>query len=58
MQRDDGGGYSAPSPTDPGGRWYASLEDDARQWRLTAEWNSAQQPVLQLTATEKAPAQP
>ena len=58
LQRDDGGGYSASSPTDPGGRWYASLEDDARQWRLTAEWNSAQQPVLQLTATEKAPAQP
>ena len=58
LQRDDGGGYSAPCPNDPGGRWYASLEDGARQWRLTAEWNSARQPVLQLIATEQVPVQP
>ena len=53
LRRDDSGGYSAPCPNDPGGRWYASLEDGAQQWRLTAEWNSARQPVLAMATTEK-----
>ena len=48
LQRDNSGGYSAGITGIPAGRWYLSLEDEAREWRLSTSWDPAQQPVLVL----------
>jgi len=53
LQRDNSGGYSAGLAGIPGGRWYLSLEDEAREWRLSASWDPAQQPALMLTPAPK-----
>lgn len=53
LRRDDGGGYSTALTGDLAGRWHVALEDEAREWRMTATWDTARQPVLVLAATAR-----
>ena len=48
LLRDSSGGYSAGGGGDLAGRWYVSLEDEARAWRLSATWDPAHQPMQTL----------
>ena len=48
LLRDSSGGYSAGGGGDLAGRWYVSLEDEARAWRLFATWDPAHQPTQAL----------
>lgn len=48
LERDNSGGYSAGITGNLAGRWYVTLEDAAREWRLSATWDYAQQPALVL----------
>lgn len=48
LLRDSSGGYSAGGGGDLAGRWYVSLEDEARAWRLSATWDPAHQPTQEL----------
>ena len=48
LLRDSSGGYSAGAGGDLAGRWYVSLEDEARAWRLSATWDPAHQPTQAL----------
>lgn len=50
LQRDESGGYSAAPNGDLAGRWHVALEDEAGEWRLTAIWDTAKQPVLAFSA--------
>ncbi|MFB0936289.1 MAG: FixH family protein [Propionivibrio sp.] len=53
LQRDNSGGYSAGLTGIPTGRWYLSLEDEAREWRLSASWDPSQHPAFALTPAPK-----
>ena len=46
-----GGVYAGKFSGGLGGRWLATLEDDAQTWRLTGIWTPEQHPVLQLPRT-------
>ena len=48
LLRDSSGGYSAGGGGDLAGRWYVSLEDEARAWRLSATWDPAHQSIQAL----------
>ena len=48
LLRDSSGGYSAGAGGDLAGRWYVSLEDEARAWRLSATWDPAHQSIQAL----------
>lgn len=50
MQRGDAGYYVARLAAPLGGRWHVQLEDEARRWRLAAEWNVDTQPALRMQA--------
>jgi len=47
--RADGAGFYAGRLEAPlSGRWHVALEDDRREWRLTADWNVESQSTLRL----------
>lgn len=48
----EGGLYVGTLASLPTGHWQVSLEDDAHKWRLSAKWDVAKQPMLQLRAAE------
>ena len=48
LLRDSSGGYSAGGGGHLAGRWYVSLEDEARAWRLSATWDPAHQSIQAL----------
>lgn len=50
LQRGDAGYYVTRLDTPLRGRWHVQLEDEARNWRLAAEWNVDAQPALRLQA--------
>jgi uncharacterized protein len=50
LERNPGGFYIGRLAEPLQGRWHVMLEDEARQWRLTGDWNLAKQPALRLPA--------
>jgi len=55
LQRDDSGNYSAAFTEDLSGRWYVSLEDEGRVWRLASAWDTAKLAVLVLPDANPGP---
>jgi len=51
LARVDAGVYEAVAVAPRAGRWLVTLEDEARSWRLTGEWQVPQQRELQLAAS-------
>lgn len=50
LKREGGLYVGALATTMSTGRWHASLEDDARSWRMTGDWEPEKQPTLRLQA--------